>query len=268
MKLMMKTLFAFLIALLAPLAHAQLNILSTTTLSTAITSTGAPPNNITTIILASTSNVTVPSATGSGSLLFIDGEAMQVLTIPVSGTVTVQRGAASTRPTAHAASVVVWIGNADWFNSAPPSNPPRGPCTASSLYASPDVHILDGNWYACDTLGLWGYAGPYDTDGQSRYAETGIGDAAYTALVTDRFIYFTAITATRVITLPAASSVPGKVITVSDAKGLLTTSIAIELNNVNNSATYVCGVSATPYSSCTVYSNGTAWVALVGASPY
>lgn len=251
-----------LLTLAGASALAQQNTLNTTTLSTAITSTGAAPNSTTTVVLASTTNVVAPSpaAGTAGSLLFIDGEAMQVLSIPVSGTVIVQRGAASTRVTAHAASVLVWIGNGDWYNSTPPSTPPRSTCTASALYASPDIHLLDGNWYTCDTKGLWGYAGPYDTDGQSRYSETGIGDAAYTALVTDRFIYFTALTATRLITLPAAASVPGKVITIKDTGGLASASILIELATVDGSATFECADLA--YGGCTVMSNGTAWTAI------
>lgn len=233
---------------------AQQNLLSTTTLSSAIAA-----GNVTQILLTSTTNVVAPSpAAGSaGSLLYVDGEAMQTLSIPSAGVVLVQRGAASTLARPHATGSLVWIGNGDWYTSTGPALPPRGPCTKSSLYAYPDVHVLTDQWYGCGTDGLWGYAGPFEGDGSSKMAKTGIGDAAYSATVYDRYIYFTALTATRVITLPTASSVPGKVITVADEGGLATSSILIELATVDGSSTFQCAALA--YGACTVWSNGSTW---------
>ncbi len=62
-------------------------------------------------------------------------------------------------------------------------------------------------------------------------ARTAVSDAAYTALTTDRLIAYTAITAARAVSLPAAASYPaGVTLTVVDESGSCSATNAITLN--------------------------------------
>jgi hypothetical protein len=193
-------------------AFAQLNTFTTTTLSSAVTASGAGiPATV--IYVASATGISGPTLTNppnQGTLLYADREAMRVQS--VNGTaITVQRGADGTRASGHLSGVLVWIGNPDWYFSDPEGFPPSDTCTLATTYALPKIEVLTGEIYTCDSLKEWSYAGPFFTDGKSNDARTTVSDAAYTALAWDHIIAYTALTAARIVTLPAASSMPGKV---------------------------------------------------------
>jgi hypothetical protein len=61
---------------------------------------------------------------------------------------------------------------------------------------------------ASDGVTVGGYPIPKLSEVQTN-SRTAISDAAYTALLTDRLVAYTALTAARIITLPAASAYPG-----------------------------------------------------------
>lgn len=163
----MKKLFATFSLLLAfaGLSFGQMNTLSSTTLSTALT------NNYknTVVVLASTTNITAPgnqvAQGGVGSpaspysltLLYIDREMMRVNALgPVSGQVFVERGYNGTRITTHAANATVYFGPPAFFSSLPYQG---GSCTASTLTVLPLINYNTGDQWTCPTAGpntgLW-----------------------------------------------------------------------------------------------------------------
>ena len=224
---------------------AQTNTLSTTTLGAALT------NSATTLTLASTTNVNVPTLGGNGSYLFIDREMIQVIAFLPPGTTTNQivqvfRGMNGTASRAHASGAIVWIGNADWFSGAPITTAPAGSCVAGNVYALPAIHVRDGTMYTCDSLSLWGYAGPGIGNPGVRSAVTQVS-ATYTAKYWDQTIEATANSF--VITLPAAAAMPGKVFLLSN-----TSSGTITVTTAHGCASYTTA-------GCRVYSNGTVWQA-------
>jgi len=233
-------------------AFAQLNTLSTTTLSSAITSITA-----TQIVVASATNIfgpSIPSGT-AGSMLYIDKEAMQVYA--VSGTtVSVLRATSGTTATTHAANVNIWIGNADWFNGYPVGTEPAGSCTKSTLYAYPRIHIFDATVFVCDSESMWGYGGPSISTHGLRVARTTVNDAAYTALPYDYYIAWTAITAARVLTLPSAAAFPGKVYIVKDESGSATSTNKVTGTFDGGAGTTCVGAA---YGSCRLISRNGAW---------
>lgn len=99
---------------------------------------------------------------------------------------------------------------------------------------------------------------------------TAVSDAAYSALVTDRIIAFTALTAARAVALPAASSYPqGHQITVVDESGSCSSTFTITINRAGSdtihggAATGTALVLSAPYSFATLESNGSnGWTAL------
>jgi Major tropism determinant N-terminal domain len=89
---------------------------------------------------------------------------------------------------------------------------------------------------------------------------TAVSDAAYSALVTDRLIAYTAITAARIVTLPASSAFPaGLVLTIADESGACsptdTISVASAGSDTINGATSFVLQSA--YAYVALESNGT-----------
>jgi hypothetical protein len=82
----------------------------------------------------------------------------------------------------------------------------------------------------------------------------------YTVLPTDRKVCYTALAAARAVTLPVASSMTGKVITVKDEAGAaatnnITVSVASS-GTIDGASTSVIN---TNYGFKTYYSNGTQW---------
>jgi len=89
---------------------------------------------------------------------------------------------------------------------------------------------------------------------------TAVSDAAYSALVTDRLIAYTALTAARVVSLPAASAYPpGQALTIADESGACsaakTISVARAGSDTIDGVTYAATL-ASPYASIALESNG------------
>lgn len=98
-----------------------------------------------------------------------------------------------------------------------------------------------------------------------------VSDAAYSILATDRYVGLTAITAARVFTLPAASSLnPGQALVIADESGLLTSTLSLSLlasgsDTINGVAGLVL---TTPNQLLTFYSNGSnRWTTVVPPNP-
>ena len=131
-------------------------ILNETTLTNALTDV-----TTTTFILGSTSNVTAGT---TGLFIPLTGEYMTVTTIPVSGTVTVSRGASGTRPMlapAAARVVITQVGSVINYD-------PGGACTRGTGIArfSPVINLANGVMWICRTS-LWRGALGRDLDENS-----------------------------------------------------------------------------------------------------
>jgi hypothetical protein len=88
---------------------------------------------------------------------------------------------------------------------------------------------------------------------------TAVPDVAYSALVTDRLIGYTALTAARVVTLPSAASFPaGQSLTIVDESG--SCSVSLPLTLTRSGADTINGASSTvlssAYASATLVCNG------------
>jgi len=92
-----------------------------------------------------------------------------------------------------------------------------------------------------------------------------VSDAAYAALITDRLIAYTALTAARIVTLPSAASYPsGARLTVADETGACSTTNTITIARAGSdviaggavSGTATSAVLNTPFAELTLESNG------------
>jgi hypothetical protein len=106
------------------------------------------------------------------------------------------------------------------------------------------------------------------TTGAATFANTrtAVSDAAYAALATDRLIAYTALTAARIVTLPAASAYPpGRPLTIVDESGSCSATNAITLDaagsdTIDGAASYAL---TSPYNSIALESNGSnAWTVI------
>lgn len=134
--------------LAAVLSFGQLNTLSQTTLSAAITSTQ------TQFTVASATGIVTPTTGVGGSVLYVVdvgqtmGDIMQVTALS-STTVTVTRGRG--RQAAHGSGAMVLVaGAANWFYSVDPV----GSCVTASIYATPYYNISNGTRWTCDSVTL------------------------------------------------------------------------------------------------------------------
>ena len=241
----MKTLKLILFAtLLAAFGLAQQNTLTTTTLSSALTS----GSNY--VVLVSSTGINIPVPGIAGSFGYVDREMFQFLAISPPGTTTnvqylIQRGVNGTRAAAHASGQIVWIGNGDWFSGGPVGTGLAGTCVIANIYAYPVINVLDGTFQTCDSLKLWGYAGPSGLSDGLRSSVTQI-TATYTATYWDNII--SATSGTFALTLPAAAAFPGKVYFLTNpGSGTVTVTTATGC------------VSMATTTACRVYSDGTAW---------
>ena len=91
-------------------------------------------------------------------------------------------------------------------------------------------------------------------------ARVAVADVAYAATTSDTLIAYTSITAARVVTLLAASTVPGRQLVVKDESGLasgtLTITVTPASGTIDGAASKVVN---TAYGVLRVYSNGTNW---------
>jgi hypothetical protein len=98
------------------------------------------------------------------------------------------------------------------------------------------------------------------------YGRTTVADAAYTVVGTDYTVAYTSLTASRAITLPAASTFPaGKKLTIVDEAGAATQTLQLSL--APNGSDTIAGGNTTQvcinrkYGQCVLYSNGTnGWI--------
>ena len=245
-----------LVLSLPALALAQLNTFTTTTLSAAIAAPAGSTPPATLISVASATGINAPSNTNGtqGTLLYVDREAMRVLA--TSGTtITVQRGANGTAASGHLTGVVVYIGNPQWYAQDPPYFVPAGTCTLANTYALPRIELLSGEIFTCDATKVWSYAGPFSGEGAAPLAITTVAASTYTALPWDLWLNVSyTSTGAVTVTLPAASSLPGKVYIIADTG-------TAQTNNITVTTANGCGTISTHYGSCRIRSNGTAWQA-------
>lgn len=144
MKNTLKTLTLVAALFMAATAFGQ-TALTQTTLSGALTT-----SRQITFQVASATGITAPSYSGSGSLLYVDQEAMAVVSLNGSY-VTVQRGAAGTGAATHVSGAMVLIGPPNAFISG---FDPQGSCTnGSGVFAySPVINLKTGNQWLCSTV--------------------------------------------------------------------------------------------------------------------
>jgi hypothetical protein len=96
---------------------------------------------------------------------------------------------------------------------------------------------------------------------------TAVSDASYAAQTTDRLIAYTAITAARTVTLPAAASYPvGQILWLCDSCGLVSSTLTVTLNRAGSDT--IDGVSSTilnaAYDAVALVSDGVSeWTLLV-----
>jgi len=130
--------------------------LSTTTLSAAVPpATGSTVTSY--VTLASLTNVT--ATVSVGTVLWVDTEAMDVVTnsVPSSGTtVLVQRGSHGTRAQSHASGRTVYVGRPNLFQGYAPA----GTCWTNSAQTAlpvilPWINLTDGTRYNCKSDGNW-----------------------------------------------------------------------------------------------------------------
>jgi hypothetical protein len=123
-------------------ADAQVYTLTQTTANNGISS-----STVQQFTVASATNITANPPT----MLYVDREAMLVLAI--SGTtVTVTRGANTTKAVGHASGAMVLAGSPDWFSDTDPT----GSCTTATTKTAPHLNVITGNQWLCSTItGTW-----------------------------------------------------------------------------------------------------------------
>lgn len=144
MKTLHKALAVAVLALLAVAlpASAQQNTLGSTTLAAAITTGQATQFRV-----SSATGITVTGGGGTQTILYIDREEINVLSI--NGTTVVGfRGYDGTPATPHLSGANVLVGRPNWFNHFDPS----GACTPANVVATPYINTLNGLQWLCSTL--------------------------------------------------------------------------------------------------------------------
>ncbi len=142
------------IAGLSVLTGAQ-TYLTTTTLAVAISSPSGTTPAVTTISLTSTAGITNAYCGGSVNMcaLYVDRELMNVVAVPASGTVQVQRGASSTPVSFHAALRTVFIAPKQVYASSDyglnDGRAPGAPCTVTNFSYLPIINVTNGNIWLC-----------------------------------------------------------------------------------------------------------------------
>lgn len=162
---------------------------------------------------SSTVKVTAAGSIVAGWVLYVDTEAMQVISI--SGTtVTVQRGAYGTQAQPHAVGSVLYNGPAQHFASVEKN----GACTASEQLALPRINVITGSVANC-VDGKW-RSNNLNPIAYMTLPRTPVASGAYTALLTDVVIAYTTLAGASTVTLPSASGLSGHVIIVKNESGV------------------------------------------------
>jgi hypothetical protein len=146
-------LVTFALIVMAPFVHAQQNTLTQTTLS----QSQSDSSNV--IILASQTNVTYGPSASQQTILYIDGEQENVLSI-VGTAVHVSRGQAGTRANAHSSGQMVLLGRPSWFYRFNPA----GACFTANVFATPWINVITNQEWLCSSVTLqwvpgWGNTG-------------------------------------------------------------------------------------------------------------
>lgn len=149
---------------LAPAATAQ-TAMSTTTLSAAVSSGNC---NVVTLTVGSTTGMLASGSQNNiNTLLYVDTELMQVISVPTSTTVNVQRCKGgiglSMRPRPHVSGATVYFASTSgaYPNSVPgfPNDQSTaetyGGCTATTEPVLPKVYIFSGDVFNCGSSGEW-----------------------------------------------------------------------------------------------------------------
>jgi hypothetical protein len=167
-----KSLAIFAIAIACVLPAGAQTAASTTTLSTAITSTGGSA-----IVVASTSTMLNPGQTGQvNTALWVDRELMTVISVVDSTHLTVRRGGGVTgaggRPTLHASGATVYFFNTvtqgsvaspamSFFHNGSVASEVAGYCISNQEKSLPIIYTFSGNMYNCTRTGASGTSGQY-----------------------------------------------------------------------------------------------------------
>lgn len=178
---------SFLAVFLAVACAAQqqgAQTLSTTTLSSALTNVGA--GNISSITLASLTNVT--ATVSIGTRLWVDTEAMDVVTnsVPASGTtILVQRGASGTKAEGHLSGRTVYVSRPNLYQGYDQA----GTCWTSASGSGlpvilPWINLTDGAVFDCKSDGNWFRAKTGSQWGAAITAATGFCTGTVTSAAT------------------------------------------------------------------------------------
>ena len=159
----MKTISSFVLALaLAIPASAQLHQMYTSTLAAPVATTDPY------VCLASSNNIATQSGSNPGSLLYVDHEPMNVLTVWQGNCYNVAR---SQFASPHNSGAAVWFGPQQWFGATDPPGGTNAPCTLSAITAYPFIvpstqrtwYCVNSQWQASTGTDAWIYDGIADT---------------------------------------------------------------------------------------------------------
>jgi hypothetical protein len=263
-------------------ASAQTTV-TQTTLAAALAAP-APGAPATTVILASATGISTPSATGPGSVLYFDKEAVRVQSLVTGATFTVTRGQLGTASAAHASGAIVFAGPSSGSTASPfVSVDPSGVCVAASQPYTLQINPRTGNIWACTpttvTLGTsaatvsiwasWGFVPEFITVPRANVAgNVSAVTGGYTIKVTD---YIVALTTTNTGTdtingkaapvttfyLPSHAGLAGKVLVLKDESGGVGATTFINIFGTIDGAT--SAQLKTPFGSLTVYAGSGGW---------
>lgn len=139
MKTRMLTSLFIVLALVVPRLVSAQTTVSTTTLGAASSLNGDV------LVVASTTNMSAPSATGGGTFGFVDLEQFRVIRVISSTQIQVQRGVAGF-PSVHRSGATVYFGSGDAFKNV---DPPIGTCTPGNWAYTPWINVSNGNMSVC-----------------------------------------------------------------------------------------------------------------------
>lgn len=268
-----------LLALLFVLAAVFPVLAQTTVTQTTLSSALAAPTQgspALSVLLASATGVSAPTATQPGSVLYVDQEAMRVQSL--SGTTAqVQRGQLSTAAAAHASGAIVFAGPSSGTLASPfVSVDPNGVCVAASQPYTLQINPRSGNISACTatTTGArwqrWSSAGIFESAPRAVVAgNTSSTSGGYTVKITD---YIVALSTTgtgsggvaapvTTFTLPTpVGGLAGKILVLKDESGGVGATTFINIMGTIDGAT--SAQLKTAYGSLTVYAGSGGWFRL------
>lgn len=237
---------AVLLTVLAALPTFAQTATTQTTLATAITTPviGTPPTN----------QVTLASGTGVAlnSWLQVDSELMVVTNIANTPTFTVNRtGQGGSVVGPHAVGAVVWVIPFTSPQTLTTVNP-AGVCTASAFPFLPVINARTGSAWYCNTMftgvAQWGAYSAVNQDFRRPFTAVATNAAsatnAYTVRISDGVVVLTTTgtgtgslaTAINTWTLPSHLGLAGKVLTLVDGSGGVTTTTFIALSGTVDGA--------------------------------